>query len=191
MPSISTRPAVFLDRDGVLIRTNVRNGKPYAVTTMEEVSVLPGVIEACAALRQAGYALVMFTNQPEVARGTLSPQELARMNDHVAATLHLDGVQCCPHDDKDNCACRKPKPGMLHTASQQLGLELTSSVTVGDRWRDVAAGRAAGCRTVFIDCEYDEPTPQADCRVRSLSEAVPWIVGKNTHHNPKPRSSTP
>jgi D-glycero-D-manno-heptose 1,7-bisphosphate phosphatase len=171
------RRAVFLDRDGVLNAAPVRDGKPYAPETLEEVQILPGVPEACAALKQAGYLLIMATNQPDIARRKADPRVVYAINSHLRDALDLDDVAVCPHDDADRCDCRKPKPGLLIDAAGRWGVDLKQSWMVGDRWRDVDAGRAAGCRTVFIDHGYDEKRPaKMDFTADSLSTAVAAIL---------------
>ena len=173
---MSTAPAVFLDRDGVLNAAVVVNGRPHPPRSADEMRLLPGVEAACAGLRDAGFALVCVTNQPDIARGTTSATVVAEINERIQRRLALDAVAVCPHDDADECACRKPKPGLILEAATRLGLDLERSVVVGDRWRDVEAGRRAGCRTVLIDHAYDEPMAVADAIAGSLSEAVPSII---------------
>lgn len=169
--------AVFLDRDGVLLPTLVRQGIPRSIADERDFELLPGVDEACRALRAAGFVLVVVTNQPEVARGTVSEEEVERINARLRSVLPLDDVRVCPHDDEDDCECRKPKPGLLLDATADLGLDLADSFMVGDRWRDVEAGRRAGCRVVFIDRGYEEtPTVEADVVVHGLPEAADWIL---------------
>ncbi len=171
------RRAVFLDRDGVLIRSIVRNGRPYSASAVAEAELLPGVGEACLALRRAGAVLIAVTNQPEIRRGTLDPEVLAAIHEWLRAEIGLDDVRVCPHDDRDLCDCRKPKPGLLTAAARDWGVDLRRSVMVGDRWRDIEAGKEAGCTTVFVDRQYDERCPQApDVRVSDLPAAVPWIL---------------
>ncbi len=172
----SGRHGVFLDRDGVLIESQIRGGKPYAVTAAEDVKIIPGVAGACRDLSSLGFLLVMTTNQPDVARGKVSEAFVRQTNAALAATLVLDSVEACLHDDADGCDCRKPKPGLMIHAATRLGIDLGASFVVGDRWRDVEAGKAAGCRTVFIDCGYDEVLKtKPDFTCRSLSDAVQWI----------------
>jgi len=171
------RRAVFLDRDGVLIHSAVRDGKPYAITETEPAVVLDGVHEACAALKQAGLLLVMVTNQPDVARGTTSRHFVETTNAGLVTALGLDDARVCYHRDEDGCDCRKPKPGLLTAAARDLSIDPAASIMVGDRWRDVEAGRNAGCRTVLIDRRYTETRSGTPDHVAdSLSEAVPWIV---------------
>ena len=169
------KPAVFLDRDGVINRAVVRDNKPFPPMRIDEVEVLPGVPEALARLRAAGYALIVVTNQPDVARGRQTKAGVDAIHEHLAALVDIDEFRVCFHDDSDGCACRKPKPGLLTAAPAYA---LNRSIVVGDRWRDIEAGRRAGCRAlVFVDYGYDEPAPvDADTRVRSLAEAADWIL---------------
>lgn len=169
--------AVFLDRDGVLNRAYLRDGKPHPPSRLEELEILPGVEEACRALREAGLTLIVVTNQPDIRRGTLRPELSDEIHAALRARLPLDDVRVCPHDDGDGCACRKPAPGLLVEAARDWGIALSSSVMVGDRWRDVESGRRAGCRTVFVDHGYPEQRPRdPDLIVPSLADAVPWIL---------------
>lgn len=169
--------AVFLDRDGVLNRPIIRDGRPYPPATLEEFSILPGVPEACEALRRAGYLLLVVTNQPDIARGVQDRAVVDEIHQVLLRTLPIDAVYVCPHDDEDGCDCRKPGPGMLLEAAWDRNLNLGSSVMVGDRWRDVEAGRRAGCRTVFVDRGYREPAPmEPDAIVTDLAEAADWIM---------------
>jgi len=173
-----TRRAVFLDRDGVLNAAVVRGGKPFPPGSVGELTLLPGVPEALARLRDAGFALLVATNQPDVARGAQTRAAVDAIHAHMLATLPLDAIYCCFHDDADHCACRKPLPGLLLEGAQAWDIDLAASVMVGDRWRDIAAGVAAGCRTAFVDYGYDERQPPVfDKRVSSLAEAAAWILG--------------
>ena len=171
------RRAVFLDRDGVLIEASVRDGKPYPPSSLEQMRIVEGAAEDLDRLRKRGFLLLVVTNQPDVARGTQSPEVLHAMHCRIAETLPLDEFLVCPHDDRDGCSCRKPAPGMMLDAGRRYGIDLGRSFMIGDRWRDVDAGRAAGCRTVFLDCGYRErgPSLPPDACVHSLREAVNWI----------------
>jgi D-glycero-D-manno-heptose 1,7-bisphosphate phosphatase len=172
-----SRPAVFLDRDGVLNVATIRDGRPHPPTSAAEVAILPGVPEALAALRDAGYAIVVVTNQPDVARGTRTRASIEAIHARLRAELPVDAIYCCFHDDGDECACRKPRPGLLLEAARQLSLDLAASFMVGDRWRDTEAGAAVGCRTAFVDHGYAERRPQRfDRKVSSLAEAAAWIL---------------
>jgi D-glycero-D-manno-heptose 1,7-bisphosphate phosphatase len=169
--------AVFLDRDGVINRAVVRDGKPYPPNSIEELEVLAGVPDALLKLRGAGFRLIVVTNQPDVARGTQTRDAIEAMHVRLMSELPVDDVVTCYHDDGDGCGCRKPKPGALVDAAKQHGLELARSFMVGDRWRDIEAGQRAGCRCLFVDHGYAEQQPVgAFVRVPSLAAAADWIL---------------
>ena len=175
--------AVFLDRDGVVNEAVVREGKPYPPSP-EELRTMPDASEALQALRDAGFSLYVVTNQPDVARGTRSLAEIDVIHARLAGELPLDGFYVCPHDDADRCECRKPSPGLLLRAAREHAIALTSSYLVGDRWKDIAAGKAAGvAATVFIDHGYAEhrPQPPADATVSTLQGAAQWILNRDEH----------
>jgi D-glycero-D-manno-heptose 1,7-bisphosphate phosphatase len=171
------RRAVFLDRDGVINRAIVRDGRPYPPQQIDDLEILPGVPEALTRLRDAGFRLVVVTNQPDVARGRQRRDVIDAMHASLAASLPVDEFRVCAHDDGDGCACRKPLPGLLVAAARDADLDLSGSFMVGDRWRDIEAGQHAGCRTIFIDLGYAERRPdRPDATVASLPEAVDWIL---------------
>ena len=173
------RKAVFLDRDGVLNRARVRKGRPFPPASLAELEILDEAVAACALLRETAFVLVCVTNQPDIMRGTASPSDVHAINAQVQDVLRLDAVLTCPHDEEDNCACRKPKPGLLLRAADEFGLELGASFMVGDRWRDVEAGKRAGCQSVFIDHDYAEQQPLApDYTTRSVLDAARWILSQ-------------
>jgi len=169
--------AVFLDRDGVINRAIVRQRRPYPPSTPAELEVLPGVDRALTALKQAGFLLIVVTNQPDVARGTTQKKVVEAINLSLASKLPIDEFFTCFHDNVDDCECRKPKPGALLAAAEKHGIDLAASFMVGDRWRDIEAGYRAGCQTLFIDYGYDEKQPdQFDFKVSSLLEAATEIL---------------
>jgi D-sedoheptulose 7-phosphate isomerase len=172
------RRAVFLDRDGVINRAFVRDGKPLPPPTLQELEVLPGVSEALRDLKLHGFELLVVTNQPDVGRGKQSREGLDAMHRSLYASLPIDDILVCTHTDADGCDCRKPLPGMILEAARKHGIDLASSFMVGDRWRDVEAGYNAGCKTILIDYGYSERPPDhaPDLRVRSLREAADWII---------------
>ncbi len=151
-----SRRAVFLDRDGVINRAVVRDGKPYPPDSLDAFELLPGVPEALARFRSAGMRVVVVTNQPDVRTGVQRREVVDAMHERLRTTLPIDDIRTCFHVDADACSCRKPKPGMLFDAAREGDLELSESFLVGDRWRDVGAGRAAGCRTIWINRGYRE-----------------------------------
>jgi D-glycero-D-manno-heptose 1,7-bisphosphate phosphatase len=170
--------AVFLDRDGVVIRAIVRQGRPYPVKTVEGLQILPGAAQALARLKALGFILIVVTNQPDVARGDQRRDVVEAINARISSTLPIDDVLVCFHDDRDRCECRKPLPGLILQGAAAHNVDLTASFLIGDRWRDIAAGRAAGVRTLFIDYGYAErrPEPGADATVANVTEAADWIV---------------
>jgi D-sedoheptulose 7-phosphate isomerase len=172
------RPAVFLDRDGVINRAVVRDGKPFPPSGVEELELLPGVASSLLDLKAHGFNLFVITNQPDVARGTQTRDAVEAIHQALASSLPIDDIFVCYHDDADHCACRKPKPGMLLEAQRKHHIDLSRSFVVGDRWRDVDAGHAAGCKTILIDYGYRErkPAQPPEATVRSLREAADWII---------------
>ncbi len=174
------RRAVFLDRDGVIVRAVVREGKPFPPSRLEEAEILPGAEHALGRLAAAGFLLIVVTNQPDVARGTQSKEAVEAIHGWLMARLPLTAVRACYHDDADACGCRKPAPGMLLDAAAAHGIDLCRSVMVGDRWRDIEAGRRAGCATVFLDYGYAERQPdRPDAIVLSVEQAAGWILGRH------------
>jgi D-glycero-D-manno-heptose 1,7-bisphosphate phosphatase len=161
----------------------VKDGKPYPPQSLSELEILPGVAEAIGSLKAAGFLVVVVSNQPDVARGIQSRDAVESMNRHLGSTLGIDRFQVCYHDDGDGCHCRKPKPGLLKDAAALLRIELRSSVLVGDRWRDISAGKAAGCSTVWIDHGYRERQPEDfDFRAASLLDASRWILAQEKQY---------
>jgi D-glycero-D-manno-heptose 1,7-bisphosphate phosphatase len=176
--------AIFIDRDGVINKAVVRNGKPHPPTNLGEVVIIDGVPDALAALKQAGYFTIVVTNQPDVARNQVSQQSVREINDWMSSTLFIDEFRVCYHDDKDNCHCRKPKPGLLLEAISRLCIDPEMSYMIGDRWRDVECGLRAGCKTIFIDYGYDERRPvRYDYLATSLLDASQFILKDNDEEN--------
>ena len=173
------RRAVFLDRDGVINRAIICDGKPFPPATLDQLEILPGVAEALEKLHAANYLLIVVTNQPDVARGTAKKEDVERMNDILSSQLPIDEFITCYHDSGDGCNCRKPLPGSLLKAAEEHQIDLSKSFMVGDRWRDIEAGQSAGCKTFFINYRYAEQKPDApDFIVSSLLEAKKIILGE-------------
>jgi D-sedoheptulose 7-phosphate isomerase len=179
--STAPRRAVFLDRDGVLNRALVKDGKPHPPKDVSELEVPPDVPAAVQKLKDRGFDLLVVTNQPDVARGTQSREVVESINRALSASLPLDEVLVCYHRDEDHCDCRKPRPGLLLEAARKRGIDLSASFMVGDRWRDVDAGHNAGCKTILIESGYHEKGPERppDARVKTLAEAAEWILRSN------------
>jgi D-glycero-D-manno-heptose 1,7-bisphosphate phosphatase len=177
---VNRRKAVFLDRDGVLLKAKIRDGKPFSASSINEFELTVDAKTACDRLRSAGFLLILVTNQPDVARGNISRNSVDQINTRLQAELLLDDVVVCDHDDEDNCNCRKPLPGMLDQAAVTHRIDLTISYIIGDRWKDISAGEAADCKTVWIDYSYTERKPTtASFRAISLLDAVSWIEAQN------------
>jgi D-glycero-D-manno-heptose 1,7-bisphosphate phosphatase len=176
-PFVKLRPAIFLDRDGVLNQAIVKEGKPFAPRQLEDFhlfSEAPGIISE---FKQAGFLVIVVTNQPDVGNGFVAKSVIEAMHMQLTDTLVLDAIKVCYHAQGAGCDCRKPKPGMLMEAAQEWGIELNQSTMVGDRASDILAGRAAGCRTILIDYAYAEPCVKADLTVGSLQAAASAILG--------------
>lgn len=168
-----------MDRDGVINRAEVRDGKPYPPANLAVMELLPGVTSALRALHAAGWMLIVVTNQPDVARGTTPRAVVEAINLHLKERLPIEEFRTCYHDSGDGCDCRKPLPGALLAAAREHSIDLKRSFMVGDRWRDVEAGQRAGCKTVFIDYDYAEKQPESfDYKVKSLQEAATIIIGE-------------
>ena len=175
---VGSLKAVFLDRDGVLNRAIVRDGKPYPPADLAALEILPDVPEALAALKAAGFLLLVVTNQPDVARGRQQRTVVESIHEKLRRSLPIDDFFVCYHDDRDACDCRKPKPGLLLQAAAKYRLEMTACYLIGDRWRDIDAGHRAGCTTIWIDRKYAEhgSAHPPDVRVESCLEAAAWII---------------
>src|SRR5450759_2871117 len=177
-------PAVFLDRDGVINRALECGGLPYAPTSLSEFEIFPEVPEACRRLKQAGFLLIVATNQPDVGRGTMKQETVEAMHAEMCRRLPIDRVEVCYHPGQglSDCDCRKPKPGLLLNAARELGIDLAQSWMVGDRWRDVDCGHAAGCKTVFMDRGYAEALKQApNFSAGNLAAAADIILRESKH----------
>jgi D-glycero-D-manno-heptose 1,7-bisphosphate phosphatase len=177
--SLPPRRAVFLDRDGVINRPLVREGKPYPPSSLAEFDILSGVPEACRVMKDLGFVLVVTTNQPDVGRGTLPRGSVETIHAWLLQQLPIDRVMTCFHAGAafgDPCDCRKPQPGMLFQAAEALKIDLAKSYMIGDRWRDVDCGFNAGCSTIFIDWGYEEKLKRdPNFRASDLLSAVHLI----------------
>jgi D-glycero-D-manno-heptose 1,7-bisphosphate phosphatase len=161
----------------------IRGDKPASPRAQEEFEWEDGVMEAVHRLKEYGFPLVVVTNQPDIARGKMATGALEAMTARVYASLPIDLVCICPHDDIDRCACRKPKPGMLLDAATLLGIDCRRSFMVGDSWRDMEAGRAAGCKTILLVRPYNRGVA-CDYQVQRLDEAVELILSLCSPSNP-------
>lgn len=169
--------AVFLDRDGVLTIPEFRDGRSFAPTRLADFRLYPDAAASVARLKRAGFLVIVATNQPDVTTGKLSEETLGAMHATLQAACSIDGIEVSTATRANPDRRRKPAPGMLLDAARDWDIDLAASYMVGDRASDIACGRAAGTRTVFIDLGYKAeagPVGQ-DATVPSLSEAVDWI----------------
>ena len=187
----AARPAVFLDRDGVLSVPEFRDGRSFAPKRLSDFHLYDDAAPSLRRLKDAGYALVVVTNQPDVGNGLTPEQEVEAMHRRLAAELPVDRIETCYHAQGAGCACRKPKPGMLLNAAAALKIDLGRSIMVGDRNSDMGAGRAAGCATVLIDRGYRDERPQnADHVVLTLTEATDKILAQRVARERAPQGET-
>jgi D-glycero-D-manno-heptose 1,7-bisphosphate phosphatase len=168
---------VFLDRDGVLNEAVIKDGKPFPPASAEELVIVADAKESLEKLRALGFRLIVVTNQPDVRRGTTTQDAVEKINQRVREALPIDAFETCYHDDSDRCDCRKPKPGMLTRYAEREGIALQESFMIGDRWRDIEAGRSAGCRTILLGTGYSERLlSKPDFSVTTLHEAAQLII---------------
>jgi D-glycero-D-manno-heptose 1,7-bisphosphate phosphatase len=172
------KKAVFLDRDGVINESFVVDGIPQPPKSIADVVIIEGVSQGIELLKSHNFVPVVVTNQPDVARGSATRSQINEINSFIGKVAGIKYFYTCFHDDVDLCDCRKPAPGLLFRASEELELDLLNSYLIGDRWRDIAAGQAAGCKTFFIDYSYPEKSPEEPyIKVLSFLEAAQIILG--------------
>ena len=181
---LGRRPAVFLDRDGVLNASHQVDGVPRPPAGPEHVVVLPGAAEACARLREAEF-LLDRRDQPAGCRAR-RPEPGGRRRDQrvLRAQVPVDDIVVCYHDDADGCSCRKPQPGLLLEAAKRWDIDLARSYMVGDRWRDIAAGSGAGCRTILVHGPQEGIESTPDHVAESLVDAADWILTRARGEHP-------
>ncbi len=167
--------AVFLDRDGVINEVVVRDGVPSSPRTLDEFILFESLDESLRRLSDGGFRLFVVSNQPDVARGLLDPDVLTRMSDRICSKLPIEAVHACTHDDRDLCDCRKPRPGLIHNIAEQHDIELAESYVIGDSWKDVEAGRRAGCRAILLRRSYNDGI-EADHVVADMVEASDLVL---------------
>ena len=153
------RKAVFLDRDGVINKTFIKNGFPFSPSSFDEFEILPGVKKSISIFHRLNFVCLVVTNQPDISRGKIKKRTVIKMNNYLKEKIKIDDIFVCYHDDQDNCKCRKPKPGLLLEASKKWDIDLKRSYMIGDRWKDIDAGKCVECKTIFIDYDYKEAKP--------------------------------
>jgi len=174
------RKAAFLDRDGVLNAPIMQDGKTYAPTSFDEFIIIPGAAKAVQNLHDAGYLIIVVTNQPDISTGKVEIETVSGFHEHLHSMMPIDEIYVCSHVNENDCECRKPKPGMILAAAEKYRIDLTKSVLIGDRWRDIDAAHAAGCASFFIDYGYNESLNQEpNFIVTNLAEAAEIILTQN------------
>jgi D-glycero-D-manno-heptose 1,7-bisphosphate phosphatase len=163
--------AVFFDRDGVLNRLVEREGRFVSPRTLEQFDCVPMAQPLLRRFSERSIPTFVVTNQPDIARGKMRLDTLQMMHERLRSEVRLTDIAFCPHDDQQNCACRKPKAGMLFELAERWDVSLRASIMIGDSWRDAAAGRNAGCTTILIEGP-EAGDASADFRVASLAEAA-------------------
>ncbi len=173
-PARTLRNCLFLDRDGVVNECVVRDGKPYPPASADDLRYVPGIHDLCRRAKEAGWLVIIATNQPDVGRGTTPLAVVEEIHSQMARDLAADEIKVCYDPGRgEKSLFRKPAPGMLLEAARQHGIDLSASYLIGDRWRDVACGVSAGCKTIFIDYGYAEDlTVEPDFTVSSLAQAA-------------------
>ena len=172
----TTKRAAFFDRDGVIIKTNVINGKPYAIRNQDAFELMPGALEVLTSFKEAGYMNIIVTNQPDVGNGIVERAFVDEVNNLLRRLLPIHSIEVCYHKQTDGCDCRKPKIGMFRRAEKSFNLCLNQSIMVGDRPSDIVAGHRAGCFTMFIESGYNETlTIQPDIKVNELTQVKPEL----------------
>ncbi|MDE6846959.1 MAG: HAD family hydrolase [Lachnospiraceae bacterium] len=179
------RPAVFLDRDGVLTEEN------SYITSLEQMKIFPYAEESIRKIRQKGYYTIVITNQSGVARGLFTEETLQEMNDYLMKQTNVDAIFYCPHhpDGKVEkyskaCKCRKPGTGMFEAACREYAIDMQKSYMVGDRAGDIIAGQSAGVRTILLESGYGtnrlekEVTPDEIIQdLHDVAEYLPDVSG--------------
>ena len=172
------KKAVFLDRDGVINRALVKDGLPESPKSLNELEILPGVKESILRLKKLNFICLVVTNQPDVQREKIKKNTIIKMNNFLKKKIELDDIFVCYHDDQDNCNCRKPKPGLLLQARKKWNVDFKKSFIVGDRWRDIQAGKKVGCKTIFLDYRYKDIKPKNPDFVTDTLLNATYIIEK-------------
>jgi D-glycero-D-manno-heptose 1,7-bisphosphate phosphatase len=179
------RRGLFLDRDGIVNKAIVRNGKPYSPRTLSEFELYSHIKPIVEQARRANFLVFVVTNQPDVGRGEVSQEAVEVLHQHTLKQLPIDKIYCCFHAQDGLCNCRKPAPGLLLQAALEFNLELSQSIMIGDRWKDIVAGQAAGCRTIWFDYHYYDDagppvTPTYRCStVPEFEQAINHLIAEN------------
>lgn len=172
-----TNRAIFLDRDGVVNKAIIKNGKPYPPKKVSEIIFVKGITKFLKFFSK-NYYIILITNQPDYARKITLKKNIISINNYLKKKLKIDKIYTCFHDDKDRCNCRKPKPGFFYEAKKKYKLNFNNCYMIGDRFKDIEASNMAGIKGIFIDYKYKEKKPKKFFkRVNSIEEAMKIIMG--------------
>lgn len=151
--------AIFLDRDGVINRVIMHNGIPNPPIRLSDVYLITGIKELIKKWHDDGYIVIVITNQPDVANNIVTKNKVDKINKYLKSEVMFDDIFVCYHNGNDNCNCRKPKVGLFIEAKTKYNIDFSKSYMIGDRWKDMEAGEKVGCKTIFIDNNYEEKKP--------------------------------
>jgi D-glycero-D-manno-heptose 1,7-bisphosphate phosphatase len=166
--------AVFLDRDGIINKSIIIRNKPFSPKCVQEVKIIDGIDDLLRFLATNNYLIIVITNQPEISRGNITEKNVFAINDYLEWLLPINEIYTCPHQDSDNCVCRKPKIGSYLDAIRKYKIDVSQSFNIGDRWRDIEAGRSAGLKNIFVNYGYSEKQPEnSDYIVKSVKDIIP------------------
>jgi len=168
--------AVFLDRDGVInhVVFHKEVNKPSSPWNIEEFKLIKGIYKPLMKLKKMGFLLFIISNQPDINRGRIKNGTTEKINKIIYEKFPIEDIMICPHDDKDNCVCRKPKPGMIEIIAKKYNINIKESFLIGDGWKDIEAGKKAGLTTILIDKDYNRDA-KADYRVKNLEKSFEII----------------
>ena len=174
---VNINKAVFLDRDGVIVKASVRNGKAYAPTKIKDLRIYKFSANCIDKLKKKGFKIIVVTNQPDVGNNIVSKNTLKKMHIVLKKKTKVNQIYACVHTSKEKCKCRKPLPGMLLKAGKQHKINFKKSYMVGDRLIDIKCGKKVGCKTIFINRNYKEKKPSSKIlSVKNLKEATDSIL---------------
>jgi D-glycero-D-manno-heptose 1,7-bisphosphate phosphatase len=175
------KTGIFFERDGILTVARVERQHQATPLSLEDFKIDPAALPALSKLKEAGFVLIATTNQPGISRGTLSRRDLDRMHDLLRRSFPLDDIMVCPHDETDQCPCRKPAPGLFTEAAFKWHLDLERSFVVSDKWQDARAARTVGCTSMIIHSPWMGPGHH-DFVLPNLSAVPDKILQLRTGH---------
>jgi histidinol-phosphate phosphatase family protein len=178
---------IFIDRDGVINRDPGGWTKYSYVTKWDEFFFIDGSIKALRKLKDAGYRIYLISNQGGISKGYFTQKDLDKLNERMLQEIEkaggkIDELYYCPHHDKDNCECRKPKTGLIEQAMRKMDVDCKKTFIIGDSIRDIEAGKRMGMKTIFVlsgkspQSKVKDWHVQPDCTKKNLLEAVEWIL---------------